>query len=125
MVGQAALVQRGLLLADLRRRPLALGLLLGDACALLGDLRLALALGRLLAVGGDDLVATLVELALAAADPLALAHARQQRQRRAISDDHHDRDDHDDERSGHPLPPFPGSLCLKSYPARRRQTRGR
>ena len=107
MVGEAALVQRRLLLANLRLGPLALGLLLGDAGALLGDLSPPLAVGRLLAVLGHDPIATLVQFALAASDLRALPHARQHQQQ-GDHDDHNDRDDHDDGSSGHPLPPLSG-----------------
>ena len=65
MVGQTTLVEVGLLLASLGGRAFALGLLLGDTGLLLGDLGAALAVGRFLAMRGDDLVTALVQPALA------------------------------------------------------------
>ncbi len=61
MVGEPALVELGLLLARLRRGALALGLLLGDPCALLGNLRLTLTVSRFLTMRGNDLIAALIQ----------------------------------------------------------------
>ena len=70
VVGQASLMQLGLLLGDPRFGPLAFGLLLGDSGALLGDLRLALASRRRFPVLVHDLLTSLLQF------PLSLLHTR-------------------------------------------------
>lgn len=94
VVGQPALVQLGALLADLRRRPLLRGLLLGDPGLALGDLGpLGQLFGRLAVLGSCGL-APLTQLALTRPQARPLTQAGQRhRERDQEQGDYHYYDD--------------------------------
>jgi hypothetical protein len=95
VIGQAALMQRGALLVELRLCPLAGRFLLGDPRALLcrlGALRTRL---RRVAVLAHGPLTALLELALLGPSAGAPAHARQEQahEQHEQDRDHHDGDD--------------------------------